>query len=45
MHNKKIAFLNFKGLQKGLMKTIPLIWMFPNQIHVEKMKNKIAEIS
>ena len=46
MHNeKKIVFLNFKRIQKVLMKTIPEIRMLPNQIYVVKMKNKIVEVS
>ena len=46
MHNKKkIVFLNFKGIQKVLMKTIPEIRMFPNQIYMVKMKNEIVEVS
>ena len=45
MHSGKIAFLNFKGIQKELTKTITQFWMFPNQIHVAKMKNEIVEVS
>ena len=41
---EKIAFLNFKRIQNVLTKTIPLIWMFLNQIHVVKMKNEIVEV-
>ena len=44
MHNGKFAFLNFKGIQKVLMKTITQIRMFPNQIHVVKMKNEITKV-
>ena len=44
MYNRKIAFLNFKGIQKVLMKTTPQIWMFQNQMHAMNMKNKIAEV-
>ena len=42
---KKISFLNFKEIQKELIKTIPHIWMFLNQIHIVNMKNEIAEVS
>ena len=42
---KKIAFLNFKGIQKVLTKTILHIRIFLNQIQVVKMKNEIAEVS
>ena len=45
MHNRKIAFLYFKRIQKVLTKTIPHIRMFPNQIHIMKMKIKIVEVS
>ena len=45
MHSGKITFLNFKAIQKVLMKTIPQIQMFPNQIHVIKMMNEIAKVS
>ena len=41
---QQITLLNFKGTQKVLTKTIPKIWMFSNQIHAMKMKNKIAEV-
>ena len=41
---EKIAFLKFKRIQNVLTKTIPLIWMFLNQIHVVKMKNEIVEV-
>ena len=44
MHKKKKK-LNFKGIQKVLAKTIPQIQMFPNQIHVVMMKNKIIKVS
>ena len=43
MHKGKITFLNFKGIQKVLMKTIPQIQMFSNQIHKVKMKNEVVE--
>ena len=46
MHNKKKeAFLNFKGIEKVLIKTIPQIRMFLNQIHVVNMNNEIAKVS
>ena len=45
MHSGKIAFLNFKGIKKVLTKIIPYIKMFPNQIHLVKIKNEIAEVS
>ena len=41
---EKIAFLKFKRIQNVLTKTIPLIWMFLNQIHALKMKNEIVEV-
>ena len=45
MYNGKIAFLNFKWIQKVITKTIPHIQMVSNQIHVVKMKNEIVEVS
>ena len=45
MHSGKITFLYFKMIQKVLAKTIPQIQMFSNQIHMVKMKIKIAEVS
>ena len=38
MHRRKIMFLYFKRIHKVLMKIIPHIHMFPNQIHMVKMK-------
>ena len=31
-------------IYKVLMKTMPKIWMFPNQIHIMKMKIEIVEV-
>ena len=45
MHSRKIVFLNIKGIQKMLTKTIHQIQMFPNQIQLVKMKNEIVEVS
>ena len=46
MHNGiKKTFLYFKKTQKVLTKTIPHIRMFPNQIHIVKMKIEITEVS
>ena len=45
MHYKKKTFLNFKGIEKVLIKTIPQIRMFLNQIHVVNMNNEIAKVS
>ena len=45
MRSEKVAFLNFKGIQKVLMKTLPQIQIFLNQIHMVKMKNEIAKVS
>ena len=42
MPSGKITFLNFKRIQKALMKTIPHIQMFPNPIHMVKMKYEIT---
>ena len=43
MHNRKKK-LYFKKIQKVLMKTIPQIRMFPNQIHMVNMKIEIIEV-
>ena len=37
--------LYFKRIQKVLTKTIPHIQMFPNKIHMVKMKIEIAKVS
>ena len=42
---KKIAFVNFKRIQKVLTKTIHQIQMFLNKIHAIKMKKEIAKVS
>ena len=44
MHSEKITFLYFERIKKVLIKTIPQIQMFPNQIHMVKMKIKIVEV-
>ena len=44
MHSEKITFLYFKMIQKELMKTIPQIQMFLNQIHKVNMKIEIAKV-
>ena len=37
-----MEFLNFKGIQKVLTKSIIHVRMFLNQIRMVKMKNEIA---
>ena len=44
IHNLEL-FTTSKALSLVLTKTIPYIQMFPNEIHIVKVKIKIVEVS